>query len=200
MKNRISRISPERKQELKELIEEIRQESYQQGYEDGKSFAAEEAVKRVGLARKPANQQRAELIAKAKGIVKDTELKIWGGILVTLPNNEVKICHAEFIKKGNRTTCLLRGQQTNTVFAVGRAICMPGDVFNERIGEVISLLKALKEDIPVEFLEAVQPQNVVVGMKIQMANGKSLLLTEPKPKPLFRTEKIIDDTNAEYLS
>jgi len=231
MKNRFRDLNAKAKYHLEQLMEEVHQVAYNEGYEAGHAVGKQELIKGVrpltaifdemhDVPVLTPNQQRAKLIQKAKKLIKNAKDIIWDGILVTMPNNEVKICHAEFIKKGSRVTCLLRGQQTNTVYAVGRANCMPGDVFNERIGEVISLLKALKKDISVEFLEAVQPSEVLVGMIVrnekefpEAAEGpinrgeifKVVKNDRPPTKGECQTNSgiaksatIIDDTNAQY--
>ncbi|MEK3995505.1 hypothetical protein MKY29_12190 [Psychrobacillus sp. FSL K6-2365] len=226
MKNKFRNLNEKAKFHLDQLIQEIHHVAYNEGYEAGKLVGAIDSAEEINdkwLAErkvKSANQQRAELIEMAKKFVKDAKDKIWGGILVTMPNNEVKICNAEFIKKGNRTTCLLKGQHTNTVFAVGRANCVKGDVYNESIGEVISLFKALKKDIPVEFLEAVQPSEVVEGMIVEgiyrtTSYEVERFYNEPKLNGEYgraffakgfvqnqwvgeKQVKVIDDTNAQY--
>lgn len=145
---------------------------------------------------KSPNQQRAELIQRAREFVKSRGMsdgRFYHSEKSLLLNGEF------IVNKEKRTVvCLLRGTQTRTVFSRGIAKCMPSDVFNADIGKAIALARALQIDIPQEFTVAVQPQKVVVGMMIQLSSGDSLLLTQPNPDPLRRGEKIIDDTYAEY--
>lgn len=129
-------------------IDEARRQGYAEGFEAGKKFVEVETAE-----VKSANQQRAELIEKAKKFVEE--------LVAIYPCFTI-----EFFRKNNRITCVIKIADSGKVCFVGRANCIPGGVFNERIGEAISLAKALKIDIPVEFLQAVQPSEVVVGMNV----------------------------------
>ncbi|WP_419962150.1 hypothetical protein [Psychrobacillus sp. BM2] len=285
MKNKISRISPERKIEIKELIEQIRQESYDQGYEDGKAFVSVvtvedntinhegklirkvnrearegdyvlfsneqanrthsdritankfyevinawkeprfitddrdskyrvyeksfgrtlenvEVFEGVSLPQieKSPNQQRAELIQKAKEFVRNS-----------LQNHyNFGLTEFEFVVNAEKRTVVLleQGKRTKKVYKRGVAKCDPSDVFNEWIGKAIALARALKIDIPVEFLEAVQPSEYVLGMSVKNSAGTITRITENFEGSETNTidylnlnvgyATIIDDTNAEY--
>lgn len=296
MKNRITRISPERKQELKELIEQIRQESYDQGYEDGKAFVSVETVEENTITHegkllrkvnrearegdyvrpsnqkyarlidgeiygpvfkgsgqllidgysvyakghnrttstvevfelveaipqivKSANQQRAELIEKAKEFVEKwtttnrnsdefSNDEFPHGLWVTgyAPTIEVEF-HVNKYK--HAVVALIKNCKDSELRAKGIAKCMPGDVFNEWIGKAIALARALKINIPVEFLEAVQPTEKVVGMVVmddEHIGGKHTLIASGESlkkgyahigSPVGQDGIIIDDTNAQY--
>lgn len=175
-----------------------------------------------------ANQRRAALIEKAKAFVEEQKTTI-AGIAVYGPNKNQKVefkdvfvprnnrtnfrhsaCKAEFIVKKNKLTCLLKGVETSNVYGVGRSKCAPGDVFNEHIGRAIALARALEIDVPEEFLKAVQPNEIVMGMDLEIrSNGK--LEFDHKPINVIDLEDcnkdfqadeygtfIIDDTNAKY--
>lgn len=102
----------------------------------------------------------------------------------------------------------------------GLAVCAPGDVFNADIGKAIALARALNINIPQEFLNAVQPDEVVVGMvtrtlvegtEEETSKIRDVVSTEvkyidgrnkvcPKFSNGFYAShfKIINDTNAVY--
>lgn len=165
---------------------------------------------------KSPNQQRYETIQRAREFVESkyfcgnfTDEKVINGYH---GHNTV-----EFIvnREKNTVVAILRLAYgwTGKVQAKGIAKCMPGDVFNEWIGKAIALCKALKIDIPQEFIDAVQPDEVVVGMLVEpkddtrydgdsyevnkIANGRAYDLPGagwvPKGELI-----IIDDTSAIY--
>jgi hypothetical protein len=236
MENRITRISPKRKQELRELIDLIRQESYDLGYEDGKFVQSVDNVDGINdkwlAERKPKtpNQHRAELIERAKAFVKvksecvkDSTLVAGGWERKVIENPNYKDFRMEVvfvINESKRTVVALCKFSNGEVKTKGIAKCAPGEVFNEHIGQAISLARALQIDIPVEFLETVQPSEVVVGHKVR---GKYAKKTYEVPAFHSREHlggmfgrsiaieginsrawvgekqvKIIDDTNAQY--
>lgn len=151
-----------------------------------------------------ANQKRARVIQMAKEFVEDQN------------------CNAEFIRKGNRVTCLLKELDTNKVRFVGRAECHVDDVFNEHIGQAVALAKALDivEQLPPDILNAVQPNKVVVGQRVKTSDGGVFVHGFEKSSMSERTGilvdhlfgnredgftwlpnegvDIIDDTNADY--
>ncbi|MER2171258.1 MAG: hypothetical protein ABS938_11565 [Psychrobacillus psychrodurans] len=288
MKNRITRISPERKAELKELIEQIRQESYDQGYEDGKAFVSIETVEdntithegkllrkvnreaREGDYVRPSNQKYARLIdgeiygpvfkgsgqllvdgysVYAKGHNRTTSTVEVFELVEAIPqivksanqqraeliqsakefiDNSIQnyfdfgITTFEFVVNAEKRTvvALERGNRTKTVYKKGIAKCIPGEVFHAGIGKAIALAKALKIDIPVEFLEAIQPDEVVVGHKVRGnyaeenyevpafhshehldgMYGRAIAIHGIEKSAWVGTKQvtIIDDTNAQY--
>lgn len=172
-----------------------------------------------------ANQKRARVIQMAKEFVEDQKTchtgiiakgnphegkkRTYKGIYKRTQGNITYLSNAEFIRKGNRVTCLLKGVETNKVHFVGRAECHADDVFNEHIGQAVALAKALDivEQLPPDILNAVQPNRRTYGMLIEW-RGKKL-----KIAPLYiqgqtcdfdsehaQYGTIIDDTNAEYAS
>lgn len=161
------------------------------------------------------NQQRAELIQRAREFVE--------GHLNGRRNEYAFHVNSE----KNAVTCLIKGYWSGKVLAKGIAKCMPGDVFNESIGKAIALARALKIRIPREFLEAVQPDEIVVGHKIASrrtggtyyeydsvtevdgdkvwgidSGRKFIAFTYKNSRERYGGEAvspyIIDDTNAEY--
>lgn len=135
--------------ELKLIVAQIRKPSTVVQ----EALATASSVEDISPVEKSPNQQRAEMIEKAKKFIDEN-----GGDDYHFDIDE---------KKG-------------TVFAykaitpsVGRcgvkrgfSKCNPNDVFNTDIGKVISFGRAEKLDVS-EFEQAVQPNEVVVGMKIR---------------------------------
>jgi hypothetical protein len=174
---------------------------------------------------KSPNQQRAELIQKAKEFVESK--KRVDGYYEVEAKGILRICKVEFYQKNNRVTCVLKGFISKNVWSTGRSNCSPNDVFNLYIGQAISLARALQIDVPVEFLKAVQPTHYAVGQIVQrhdepidsnkkyrvdkIGNSSTLTMLFQKgtaicdtTKPLnYETEgskalKVTDDTSAQY--
>ena len=148
-----------------------------------------------------ANQQRKGLIEQAREFV-ESQKNAMGTYEVKDPSSPHAPwhCNVEFIVNEEKRTvvALLRGFFTPTLYAKGIAKCHPDEVFNADIGKAIALARALEFDVPNEFLNAVQPDKVVKGMILQTRYGNRLELTVRNPMPLLSSEKIINDTNAEY--
>ena len=120
------------------------------------------------------NQKRAAIIEKAKKFV-ETYSKV--GKSDYNGNGEGNDFYrtwyfvVEFFIKENKVTCVAtrtneKGHRVTVDkhTSVGRAKCAPSDVFNEHIGKAIALGRALGLDVS-EFEQAVQPDEVVVGME-----------------------------------
>lgn len=179
-----------------------------------------EVVGRAGLVqakdaigvRKSPNQQRAELIQRAREFVEglmyegqDNVGKVVNGYagdnkVKFVVNNQKRVVVA-LLKLAYILTRKLRGK--------GIAKCKPGEVFNADIGKAIALARALEIDVPEEFLQAVQPDKAVVGMIVQYLNKSYEIVldnvcTFRTPNAAHRTSvigrdgTITDDTNAIY--
>lgn len=230
MKNRFRGLSDSRKLEMLQLsVEEIYNQAFLDGHIEG--YENGELNERLGYGAievvKSPNQQRAELIQRAREFVEGLKKSRTGRVVGGIHKGEIKtyhnayvierkipieVCSAEFHVKGNKVTCVLKGIASGDFRSVGRAECMPGEVFNEWIGKAIALARALKIEVPVEFLQAVQPTEVVVGMDIHYKKENRFakvvsgavdanILTET----YFNTARnhkgkviILDDTNAQY--
>lgn len=187
-----------------------------------------------------ANQKRARVIQMAKEFVEDQKtchtgivakgnphegkIRTYKGIYKRTQGNIAYLSNAEFIRKGNRVTCLLKGVETSKVHFVGRAECHVDDVFNEHIGRAVALAKALDivEQLPPDILKAVQPNKVVVGQRVKTSNDEVFVHGFEKSSISERTGilvdylfgnredgftwlpnegvDIIDDTDADYAS
>ncbi len=214
--NKIKGLSDSKRAYIAGILDVAVKEIYQAGFEDGQASLTVE-VKAL-----TANQQRAQLIQRAREFVENTHgtgaITKRGGFNLS---NYTGLCDAEFVVNSEKRTvvCLLREQMTNELYTKGIAKCMPGDVFNEWIGKAIALAKALKIDIPQEFMDAVQPDKKVIGMLLRSERDYpsaqfgplfkghiSRVVEEVKQhriecmidSPLSKSSTIIDDTNAEY--
>jgi len=160
-----------------------------------------------------ANQQRAELIQRAREFVEGQKKDRYGN-KVYLTNLDAIFnywCNADFIvnRENGVVVCLLKHTKGGQVKSKGIAKCMPGDVFHADIGKAIALAKALEIDIPQEFLNAVQPDKKVVGMVVNYSNRIRKISTEENfihneschlGSDTAKFGTIIDDTNAVYES
>lgn len=168
-----------------------------------------EVVGPVPPAIKSPNQQRYETIQRARDFV-EGECDKKG---LVYHNKHMAHCIPEFIVNAKKRTVvvLLRGVNSKKLYTKGIAKCHPNDVFHADIGKLIALYKALDEEIPQEFLDAVQPDEVVVGMVIKYGQREPLKVMESLEKVhslrehthlttarVSRRTQIIDDTNAEY--
>lgn len=159
-----------------------------------------------------ANQQRAELIKKAKQFVEGI-IGSYDTFSMTVNGFKNQQGKPVFQINENKRTVnvLIYGGFSKELLFKGFAKCDPGDVFNEWIGKAIALARALEIDIPVEFLEAVQPA-VAIGQIVEALSyftGESTGdIGEVKGfrddgHPNFNGSwasryKITDDTNAQY--
>lgn len=158
------------------------------------------------------NQQRAETIQRAREFVGEQIDPIHRDYVVKGKNGVEHLCDARFAHdfKKRTTTCTLVGISTGYTRKKTIAHCHPNEVFNEPLGEVVSLCKALKIDIPQEFADAVQPVDKVIGMVViaeEHKDGEHILIASGETlrngyahigSPVGKDGKIIDDTNAEY--
>ena len=220
---------------FKTEVEKLEKEAYERGkrdaFEKSKEFyGALESVANIEQPVQPlsANQQRKGLIEQAREFV-ESQKNAMGTYEVKDPSSPLAPwhCNVEFIVNEEKRTvvALLRGFSIPTLYAKGIAKCHPDEVFNADIGKAIALARALEFDVPEEFLNAAQPDEVVVGMvvetydfygthhatnsvdKVEVIRGRTCLSNEGKgltgdssytsfDKSLG--DKIINDTNAQY--
>ena len=202
--------------ELKERVEALEQ-AEKQRYVMGVDVAKE--------VHKTSNQQRKEIIEKAKKFVEENSVGCHFdapninkrlGILSTLNVNFGISDELQFIevKEKRKVVALIRDMNDRKVYHKGIAKCSPDDVFNVHIGKAIALGRALGKDVS-EFENAVKPTKVVVGMNVKSKNGKTFYVHGfHKDEKYGRTiatrgindphwiaieqVTILDDTNAEY--
>lgn len=175
-------------------------------YASGESFSSDTPP--------TANQQRAELIQRAREFAEGLIDKNHDGYLIKGKNGIEFLCYAKYKHNHSKrtTTCTLVGIGSGYTRKKITTKCHPNEVFNESIGELISLYKALEIDIPQEFMEAVQPDDFVVGMVVMdnvFSYGKLTVIDNHDSvrdglahlgSPCMDSAIIIDDTNADYAS
>lgn len=119
-------------------------------------------IKRKATPQTP-NEQRADVIKRAKAFVSDWESKC--GRKISYVVNAEK-----------RTVVALKHRMffgiEGGVFGRGIAKCDPEDVFNADIGKAIALARALGVEVLDEFVKAVQPTEVVVGHKLTLKDTR----------------------------
>lgn len=147
-----------------------------------------------------ANQQRAELIERAREFIDEGMRKF-----------QYYPYRLEFVVNAKKRTivALVVGKLSKVVVGRHVAKCMPGEVFNVDIGKAIALARALDIEVPQEFLNAVQPEVKVEGMKVMtFSDGVKTIVSEEN----YRCDSglctvgsvngvestIVDDTNAKY--
>jgi len=142
------------------LIHELRLRAYREGYKQGR---LDEKIKGSG-SEQYQQQRRDEIVERAKRDI--DELKDDDGLYEVFSAADLSYaCFADFVVNREKRTvvALLRGYQTGKVLARGIANCHPNDCFNVHIGKAIALRRALKLEVPNEYLNAPQPTEVRVG-------------------------------------
>ena len=118
-----------------------------------------------------ANQQRKEMIEQAREFV-ESKKNGRGHYDVYDPSSPYSPwrCNVEFIINEEKRTvvALLKGFDSSKIYAKGIAKCHPDEVFNADIGKAIALARALEVDVPKEFLNAVQPDELVKGQYVEL--------------------------------
>ena len=84
---------------------------------------------------------RAEAIRKAAGELDDM---VGGGWRVI----EGYAVDVEFLHRPPKTTCIFRREMSGQVVGVGRSWCAKGDAYNQIIGKLIALYRALGREVP----------------------------------------------------
>lgn len=135
------------------------------------------------LAPKSPNEQRKAIIDEAKAFVVELSDIIRGAHERETKFGRLNDVGCTFVlkpefhinDKKRVVTVLMKGANVDRgkIYAKAVAKCAPGDVFNEHIGKAIALGRALGLDVS-KFEKAVQPSEVVVGMKI---NDESVIQT-----------------------
>lgn len=161
------KISESLKIELAELINK----AYAEGFEAGKKDKdALDALAYSTTTLPTRNQQRAELIQKAKYFVSHQFMESQHGAGQVVNHRGIGHCKVEFIVNYEKrtVTALLRLAYfgTDKIQRRGIAKCRPDEVFNADIGKAIALARALSIYCPSEFLDAVQPSEAVDGQII----------------------------------
>ena len=97
----------------------------------------------------------------------------------TTQSNHVHACNVEFIvlEDERKVVALLRGVDTNKVYARGIAVSYYKDVFNEDIGKAVALAKALKVDYS-QFTNIPNPMGLEIGSVVKIKNIDELYVVK----------------------
>jgi hypothetical protein len=172
---------------------------------------------------------RADVVAKARRDVEELlsrnyaqscgdPLSLWfvsdGGTYTVL--HECKF----IVNREKRTVvALIEDIRYSEIVSRGIAKCAPDDCFNEDIGKAIALRRALKLEVPDEYLNAPQPEGVCIGDIVEwfdssvghhktfgvngvedFPDGRIVICGESEvPKYFCKTygDRVIDDTDRE---
>ncbi|MCG7383376.1 hypothetical protein [Paenibacillus sp. ACRRY] len=124
-------------------------------------------------AKEARQRRRDDIVKRAKQDLNELS-NGYGNYIFREPRTRLgRICDVEFVvtRDKRKVTAILRGVNSRKVYAVGRAVCSPDDVFNVHLGRAISLRKALNQPIPPEYFEAPNPTEVRVGDVVRWTNA-----------------------------
>lgn len=131
------------------VMKALRTRSYKNGYDQGRFDAEIEAAH--GTYEKSDQQKRDEVVAKAKKDVRE------------LLNSAHGYDHEFIVNSAKRTVVYLRKVAGRTSVGLrGIAKCSPNDCFNAHIGKAIALRRALRLQVPTEYLNVPQPTEIRV--------------------------------------
>ena len=164
------------------------------------------------------NEKRADVIKRAKEFVADLTKRASSDDRNEDGNTTFEnfITNTEFhVNNDKRTVVALSKWAFNgSIKEKGIAKCDPADVFNADIGKAIALARALGVEVPTEFVKAVQPTEVVVGMRVGSIRDSFDDFTVDNVKPHYGYREIydcdgtwadadsvliLDDTDADYV-
>src|SRR5690625_1859019 len=168
------------------VLDELRTKAYAAGYEHGHFDGMTEVIEDIHddrnkinyelseeIGDKLAQVKRDEIVERAKKDVKElstTYLPTAKDHLVSFWPKEcekdgfARVHNVEFVVNREKRTvvALIINCNTGKVDYRGIAKCAPGDCFNAYIGKAIALRRALRLDVPDEYLNAPQPTEVRV--------------------------------------
>ncbi|MHC2451226.1 hypothetical protein ACUXP3_001827 [Bacillus altitudinis] len=132
------------------VMKALRIRSYKLGYDQGRFDA--EIEESHGTYEKSDQQKRDEIVARAKEDVSALVRRYFTARTEFIVNTE------------KRTVVALRkSYRFGYVSERGIAKCAPDDCFNAHIGKAIALRRALRLEVPAEYLNVPQPTEVRVG-------------------------------------
>lgn len=199
-----------------ESLEKMLVEAYNAGYLDGKSgHYPYYELDQQGISEE--NQLRKELIESAKNTVDKIEDVLLEGLDFEFEHEDsgvqarTTITEYEFNSRDRTVTALIRGAKNPVLYAKGVAKCPIEQVYNEDIGKLISLHKALGIAVPQDFKYPVQPSRKIYGMVLMTDIKEKRILASKEEYMMSNStdictvgsynEKysiIIEDTNAKY--
>lgn len=181
-----------------------------------------ESIKVENNKNKSNNELRAEIIEKAKEFIEESKSSWSAEIVEGKDKGKVEYIHNCYKVKYKRKECsrivngasncefiinrdkgivvaLLKGIESNRLYAKGIARCHPDDVFNEYIGKAIALGKALKLDVS-EFEDSTNPDKLTVGMKIRCRYVKSFKTYDVTIEQIGMTGVTYKEGGFDYLN
>lgn len=104
-------------------------------------------------------------------------------------------------RKKRTVVCLLtQYNRPERILVRGKAKAHPNDCFNEHIGKAIALAKALKVEIPVEFLNAPEPEGFEKGDFVKYHNDENIYeIVSKYSEETFDVENIDPEDDAKYF-
>src|SRR5699024_10789964 len=93
---------------------------------------------------------------------------------------------------------LLKEQLYKRIETKGIAKCHPDEVFNADIGKAIALARALEVDVPKEFLNAVQTDELVKGQYVELLEETGELHVKGEITEVI-AENIVSFSEEDYL-
>jgi hypothetical protein len=104
------------------------------------------------------------------------------------------MCTADFIvsKEKRKVICLLKGVTSGKVRARGIAKCDPADVFNVDIGMAIALYRALKLNVPGDYLNVPAPTTLEVGQIVYWVSSHKFLVTKKRDNGYYDFKRLHD--------
>lgn len=176
--------------ELEEFVQKavkaLSKRAFHAGFRDGREAQRKLDGKRDER-KKSTQQQRDEIIEKAKRDVAELEARLRGD------NNRSFGAYVQFfiVSKKRRVIAFIRVKSrfqsvNDKTLSKGIAKCHPDDCFNVHIGKAIALRRALGLEVTDEYLNAPQPTEVRVGDIVKYRNAQRLktVVTDETPTPL----------------
>ncbi|MCM3365975.1 hypothetical protein HKK70_08975 [Bacillus safensis] len=146
------------------VMEALRKRSYKNGYDQGRIDVEIEAPESD-------QQKRDEIVAQAKEDVRE------------LLNSANGYDHEFIVNSAKRAVVYLRKVAGRTSAGLrGIAKCSPNDCFNAHIGKAIALRRALRLEVPTEYLNVPQPTEIRVGDYVEHFVGTEPMVVSSEDK------------------
>lgn len=183
MEKYLGMSSEKLRNEAEEIIGEIRRRAYGEGYEQGKFDERMDEEFRHN--RETDQEARDRIVKQAKedieGLRTYNPSYPYVGMAYYIKDSQVRgmwrngfgaLTYVEFIvnKKKRTVVALMKGVNSDTLYAKGIAKCAPTDCFNSHIGKAMAIRRAMGLEVPDEYMNAPQPTEIRVGDEIYLCN------------------------------
>ena len=144
---------------------------------------------------KPPQQLRDEIVERAKADVESLLKRVIDGVPCVNTGGTAtywpEADEVEFVvnRDKRKVTALIRAAGFTKIWAVGRAICAPNDVFNAHIGRAIAMHKALGLEVPAEYLNVPNPEEPRVGDVVVDKDYGVGVVSEMRPKGYLSSDE-----------